>query len=701
VLRVSSTNGHPATEEPWFDRPMRWGQLTLAENDPGQYDPTFWLDFFRRTHCDGVCLSAGGIVAYYPTSIPLHHRSAWLGDTDPFGDLVAGCRAQGMAVIARTDPHAVREEVKREHPDWIAVDCDGNPRQHWANPELWITCALGPYNFEFMTGVHRELMSSYDLDGIFSNRWAGHGICYCEHCQAGFAGSADLPLPRAEHPSDPSYRKYVEWRTARLLALWDLWDGAIREIRPDARFIPNGFPDRRVLAEKADIFFIDHQGRSGYTMPWDNGLAAKQTLATMGSKPVGGIFSPGVSSPTYRWMDSVQSDAEVRVWVAEGIAHGFRPWFTKFSGTPRDTRWQATVERIYNWHHSAERYLRNEESLARVGLVFSEQTERFYRGRPEHGDWHKLGMYHALVEARVPFDMVHDRFLEPERLDRYGLLILPNIAALDDSQCAALRSFVERGGGLIATFETSLYDEWGVPRPDFGLADLFGVSYTGRPEGPLKNSYLTVNRDESGQHHPILRGLEDANRIINGVWRLDVRPAAEFPSPLTLVPSYPDLPMEDVYPRVPTTDIREVYPRDVGTGRVVYFPWDIDRTFYELMNVDHGRLLRNAVEWALREEQPVTVDGPGVIDVAVWRQRESMSVHLVNLTNPMMMKGPFRELNPVGPERVTIRLPVGQRVRGVRLLADDRPARFDIDGERLVLTVATIECHEVIAVDLE
>ena len=51
----------------WVDRPMRWAQLTLVEDDPGKFDPQFWLDYFRRTHSDAVCLSAGGCVAYYPT----------------------------------------------------------------------------------------------------------------------------------------------------------------------------------------------------------------------------------------------------------------------------------------------------------------------------------------------------------------------------------------------------------------------------------------------------------------------------------------------------------------------------------------------------------------------------------------------------------------------------------------------------------
>src|SRR5215831_8560800 len=115
----------------WFDRPMRWVQLTLVENDPGRFDPAFWLDYFKRLHADAATLSAGGIVAYYPTSVPLHHRSAWLGSTDPFGDLVAGCRTLNMHVVARTDPHATRDDMRQAHPDWISTAADGTPRRHW------------------------------------------------------------------------------------------------------------------------------------------------------------------------------------------------------------------------------------------------------------------------------------------------------------------------------------------------------------------------------------------------------------------------------------------------------------------------------------------------------------------------------------------------------------------------------------------
>jgi hypothetical protein len=141
--------------------------------------------------------------------------------------------------------------------------------------------------------------------------------------------------------------------------------------------------------------------------------------------------------------------------------------------------------------------------------------------------------------------------------------------------------------------------------------------------------------------------------------------------------------------------------RDLGANRVAYVPWDITRTFWEVMAPDHGRLLRNLVAWTMNEPPPVEVSGPGLLDVTAWRQRTSMTVHLVNLTNPMMMKGPFRELLPIGPLEVRVRVPNDARAGGVRLLTADRtPAvRRDAD-DTLLVTVPEVLDHEVVAIEL-
>jgi hypothetical protein len=131
----------------------------------------------------------------------------------------------------------------------------------------------------------------------------------------------------------------------------------------------------------------------------------------------------------------------------------------------------------------------------------------------------------------------------------------------------------------------------------------------------------------------------------------------------------------------------------------VYFPSDIDRTFWDVLSVDHGRLIANAVQWATNEDQPVTVTGPGVLDVTVWEQKHSMTVHLVNLTNPMMMKGPIRGLIAVGKQEVHVRVPVGREVTGVRLLRAGTAPSARREDRRLIVQVPSVLEHEVVAVD--
>jgi Hypothetical glycosyl hydrolase 6 len=380
-----------APSQGWYDRPMRWAQVAFTEDDPGNYDPDMWLDYFRRIHADAACLSAGGCVAFYPTKIPLHYRSKFLGDRDIFGELTAGCRKLGMNVIARTDPHACTEEAFSKHPEWVARDSDGTPRRHWAAPNLYVTCALGPYNFDFMTRVTAEIVSLYKVDGVFSNRWHGHGICYCESCRRNFKAFSGLDLPAKEDIDGPARRQYIVWNQKRLFELWHVWDSAIRKINPNASFIANSGGgalselDMKTVGELSHILFADRQARRGLTAPWANGKNGKEYRATMGNKPIGGIFSVGVEEP-YRWKDSVQSDAEIRVWAADGIAQGLRPWFTKFNAKPFDKRWMPVVEDIYDWHWRNEKYLRNEANLARVAIVYSQQTAHFYgRGRAGQG----------------------------------------------------------------------------------------------------------------------------------------------------------------------------------------------------------------------------------------------------------------------------------------------------------------------------
>ena len=118
-----------------------------------------------------------------------------------------------------------------------------------------------------------------------------------------------------------------------------------------------------------------------------------------------------------------------------------------------------------------------------------------------------------------------------------------------------------------------------------------------------------------------------------------------------------------------------------------------------MLSIDHSQLLRNTIRWALEEKPIVEVKAAGVIDVAVWEQKKSMTVHLVNLTNPKMMKGPFKELIPVEAQ-VNIKVPINKKVTGVHLLMAEQNPTFEVSNGIVTLHVPKILDHEIIALDL-
>ena len=66
----------------------------------------------------------------------------------------------------------------------------------------------------------------------------------------------------------------------------------------------------------------------------------------------------------------------------------------------------------------------------------------------------------------------------------------------------------------------------------------------------------------------------------------------------------------------------------------------------------------------------------------------------------MMMKGPVRELLPIGEQLIRVRLPEGTQPAKTRLLTNGRPLRAKRNGRCLSLAVPTILDHEVVAIDL-
>ncbi|MEM3449002.1 MAG: beta-galactosidase trimerization domain-containing protein [Thermoproteota archaeon] len=115
-----------------------------------------------------------------------------------------------------------------------------------------------------------------------------------------------------------------------------------------------------------------------------------------------------------------------------------------------------------------QEYYIDTKSMAEVAVVIDE---------PE-----KSQLISWLFASGLQVDAIIDRAITRANLNKYRVIILPDIQRMSDEAAESLRSYVKTGGNSIAFNETSMFDEKYLPRDGFALTDLFGVK---RPSDAL------------------------------------------------------------------------------------------------------------------------------------------------------------------------------------------------------------------------
>jgi hypothetical protein len=151
-----------------------------------------------------------------------------------------------------------------------------------------------------------------------------------------------------------------------------------------------------------------------------------------------------------------------------------------------------------------------------------------------------------------------------------------------------------------------------------------------------------------------------------------------------------------------------------GPGRVAYLPAAVDSLYWRGNQPDHGALLAGLVRWAARDDLPVRVEGPGVVDVHAYVQggaqpqsgsgsterAERVIVHLVNLTHANAWKAPVDELIRIGEQRVAVELSPGRGIAEARLLVAGEAAEVQPGEGRATAVVPGVLDHEVLVLEL-
>jgi len=690
---------------------LRCGQININEQDPLTMDVASWMDYFSSLKVNAVLINGGGIMAYYPTKVPYQHRSEFLASRDLFGELTRAARKRKIRVVARMDCNYAYEEAFQAHPEWFEFNADGSPRRHTECPWLYKTCMFTTYFTEQMPAIYREINQLYSPDGFYTNGWPGTealGVCHCLTCQKIYREQTGGIPPEFTDARSAVYQRYYGVYMDRIAKVWQQWQNVAQEKSTNAVYVGNlGGGIRTVkdvsrLGKVAAWFNADNQGRSGNTPIWmcaQQGRVAQCVMDGRTVTNVVGMYDTG--RPT--WRHTSKTKEETTLWMAQSAASGMVPWLHWLGASPQDTRWRETGREFFDWLAANESHFRNRHTIADIAVLYPQSTISFYasNGRRERNlngeridpaDYLE-GLYAALLEGRFLFDFVHQQNLTSAKLKPYRALLIPNAAFLRDSECDAIREYVADGGSVLATFETSRFNEWGEQRGDFGLRDLFGVSVTGDVVGPFGNSYMHID-----QQHPILDGFAGTSILPGAEFRLPVSLPSQSTLHLSVIPHYPAFPPEMVFPRIRKTYEPAAIFREQGRSRIVYFPGDVDRTYWQSGHPDFSRLIINSVHWLLNGQSgSVSVEGDGVLEFFAWKTEPGYALHLLNYTNPHMTHPFTTQFYATGPLKTRFHLPAGHKIVSVRALRTQRELQFTQTGGEIRFEIPSVRDYEVIA----
>ncbi len=334
-----------------------------------------------------------------------------------------------------------------------------------------------------------------------------------------------------------------------------------------------------------------------------------------------------------------------------------------------------------------------------------------------------FGTFRAAVEEHLPLTVINDWNLTTEDLSRYKVLVLANTACLDDRQVAALKEFVSNGGGLVASLDTSLFDEFGTPRNNFALADVFGVDYKGllttaadQAQQLDVNFAQAIGPDYWEKRKNVFDFRQDPHSWLNqGKMRTYVNDQpVTFKGPAVRVASQASDQNRPATLRIKSsadaTEFPAVVTRDYGKGRVVYFAAGLDAGYY-LYAYPYQRLaMKHAITWAANESPPIQVTAPMCVHSPVMRQTrdegDRLIVHLYNDLNTTAHHAlpiddvPLRE-ETVPIHNIQITIDARYKVKRVTQQPDGIELPVTRTANGVSATVPQLDIHTMAVVELE
>lgn len=691
--------------------PHRWwegGPLQIIELEEG-YHFGKKMQLLRELGADAEHLTRFADPTIFPGVAFIDDRELFPGEKvtlDTLKDYLSEAHVHGIRVIIYYNVHAVELTYARKHPEWQQIKEDGNPIEDVYGVDSSF-CVNSGWREEVFHAL--RILSSYEIDGVFFDGPIFFAnTCYCENCRRLFKEKYGKEIPSKTHLTssreEQSWKELIEFQTDSIARFLRDSNEILKKINPKILLYMNGNPlaptwatgrDNRKIIKETDI--LGAEGGflyGGLEEPiYKPGATAKLLETQAEGKPTV-IFDAAKQGP---WAFSMLPPGEISLLYSQTISHGAQVWLAICSDPLKHPEEIAVIKKFNKLIEDNPEPFYATKSLARIALVWPQRSNDYYTGsyvpltdftkeaKPmKAGDLWKefFGFYDGLCRNHFPFDVIDEEAIRDLNSSQYDLIILPNVTSLNEEEINSIKEFVENGGNIISSFETSLYD-YGMKMKSFALKDVFGVKDVGEVFGPLRWDYVVP----TNENHFSLKDIEQ-DFIFAPLYGLKVetiaKPILFFCSPLP--GCYAGRPRPSPYPFL----IENRY----GKGTSLYIAGTFGESLFSFRFPEYYKILKNIVS-KLSKNIIVLENAPSSLEISLRGKDNRLYLHLINFTSEM--KRPIQRILPCYD--IEIKLRIEREIKRIRSLVGHNDLPFKMKDGEIVFSVPKIEDYDLIEME--
>jgi len=425
------------------------------------------------------------------------------------------CHKYGLKVFLHLTGTAIPDdEFAQAHPNWMSVRLtDGKVSTksgiHWA-------CFNNNDFAEAYLVRLAQLIKGTGADGLMVDELN----CESDHCGCGACRSKfkkvtgyDMPEKGAAWMKDlntPEYQSFLTWRLTNMITVAARVREVLRTYSKDGILLtyyayPHG--ENAWASHGISVDILPDLGNivGWETCAWTQDKKKKtwpMFIANMKATRAAGEISSG----NLFIIDYSANYPDYYMFWLLGLSQGMHKYWS------RGDRAELIELRtpLVHWEMKNENFFAGLRSSADTAVLLSTRNNNLSTmpGGVINRQNSFFAVCNTLTLAGIPFRVILDRDIQSLSLtNKAKTLIMLNIGLLSDKETEVIRQFVRGGGVLIASANTSLFDETGKRRSDFSLADVLGCNYLRHclnDEGVLsiKEKILCIGNVHGEIRHP-------------------------------------------------------------------------------------------------------------------------------------------------------------------------------------------------------